>query len=147
MRRRSLASLRNEFPRYPHWDELEGFIAGVSQELEPLAITLFGSLVKGDFTQHSDIDVLVVLPQEVPWVEVYRFSQGIVQPLVKTERELLEQIRQCNTFLIEVVKEGLVLYGDEEFLDRLEGALRETEQKFSLKRIPGGWRFSPKPRL
>jgi len=88
MRRRSLASasLRREFPRYPYWDELEGFLAELKRRFEPSAVVLFGSLARGDFTQHSDIDVLVVLPREVAWEEVYRFSQGMVQPLVKSER-------------------------------------------------------------
>ena len=142
MRKRSLASLRREFPRYPHWDELEEFLAELKQRFEPSAVFLFGSLAKGDFTQHSDIDVLVVLPREVAWEEIYRFSRGMVQPLVKSERELLDQIRRCNTFLIEIVEEGLVLHGQEGFLTKLEGAVREAKRRFSLERIPGGWRFS-----
>jgi len=35
------------------------FVATVRQ-LDPVAAVLFGSVARGDFTQHSDADVLVV---------------------------------------------------------------------------------------
>ena len=40
------------------------------QGLGPVLILLFGSVAKGEVTQHSDADVLVVVAEPVDWLRV-----------------------------------------------------------------------------
>ena len=61
--------LRNAYPRYPHFELIERFMDRV-QGLGPVLILLFGSVAKGEVTQHSDGDVLVVVAEPVDWLRV-----------------------------------------------------------------------------
>jgi predicted nucleotidyltransferase len=61
--------LRKAYPRYPHFELIERFMERV-QGLGPVLILLFGSGANGEFTQHSDADVLVVVAEPVDWLRV-----------------------------------------------------------------------------
>ena len=80
------------------------------QTLDPGLVLLFGSLATGDYTQYSDVDVLVVFDRHVDWLEVYSCSDGIVQPVVKTWAELIDQINQGEPFYLQMLKEGVTLF-------------------------------------
>ena len=79
----SSASSQPSYLRYPHWPSVGRFVDGV-KALQPLLLLLFGSVAKGDFTQHSDADVLAVFAAPTDWLAVYSYSDGRVQPVVKT---------------------------------------------------------------
>ena len=46
--------------RYKYREELAGFLERIF-ELEPVAVSLFGSLGRGDYLEDSDADVAVIL--------------------------------------------------------------------------------------
>jgi len=124
----------------PQWESVERFVENV-RPLNPRLVLLFGSLAKGDFTQHSDADVLVVLEQPVDWETVYRCSDGVVQPVVVTWEEAIARIEEGEPFFHEILTEGEVL------IDR-GGAFRQLRQrsaiaarKRGLERTPYGWRW------
>lgn len=58
-RAHSLNLLINKYHNYPHWHEIDDFLVKISK-FRPKVIILFGSLVKGEYTQNSDIDLLIV---------------------------------------------------------------------------------------
>lgn len=126
--------------KYPHLGEIEAFVEGV-KTLKPKLILLFGSVATGDFTQYSDADVLVLFQEPIDWLEVYRFSQGMVHPVVKTLLEVETRIRGGDTFFIEILRDGVVLFEEEGTRQRLLGLAEEAERRYGLVRTERGWRW------
>ncbi|MFN3477132.1 MAG: hypothetical protein ACK4Z6_06210 [Candidatus Methylomirabilales bacterium] len=93
--------------------------------LKPKLVLLFGSVAKGDFD----------------WLEVYRFSQGMVHPLVKTLSEVETRIRGGDTFFIEIIKDGVVLFEEEGTSRGLLGLAEEAERRYGLVRTERGWKW------
>lgn len=133
-------SLKAKYPEYAHWASVERFVADV-RALDPLLILLFGSLAKGDFTSHSDADVLVVTRESVDWLDVYEHSDGLVQPLVKTLTEIETRLAAGAPFLCEIIEDGVPLYEVEGTHARLQARVEEAKALWDLERVPGGWRW------
>ncbi len=108
------------------------------QALQPALVMLFGSVAQGEFTQYSDADILTVFYEPVDWGEVYTYSDGWVQPVVKTVQEIQEQLDQGNPLFCELFEDGIVLYdgGVQQHFERLVG---ETRARFELTRMRHGW--------
>ncbi|RMF30658.1 MAG: nucleotidyltransferase domain-containing protein [Chloroflexi bacterium] len=126
---------------YPHRSSVERFVERV-RSLRPLLVLLFGSVATGDFTQHSDADVLVVFDHPVDWVTVYACSDGIVQPIVKTWQELTDQITAGEPFFCEIVEEGVVLFDDDDWYAQLRRHVAAARERWGLERTPDGWRWT-----
>lgn len=84
-------------------------------------IVLYGSIARGDYTEGSDVDILVVgdfLPEDPR--EAYSLLLDLeyprVQPLGFNTRVFLRKLREGSTFVLEVLEDGKILYADEEFL-------------------------------
>jgi predicted nucleotidyltransferase len=140
MLRRSSSSLRSTYLDYPHLAELRRFLARIAP-MRPLLVLLFGSVAKGEFTQHSDADVLVVFSKPVDWLEVYEHSDGLVQPLVKTLDEIMARIEEGDPFVIEILEDGIALHEDGGVHGRLLAAVAEAKERFGLVRTDDGWRW------
>lgn len=126
---------------YPHWPSVEHFVANVSQ-LRPVLVLLFGSVAMGEFTQHSDADVLVVFTEPTSWEAVYACSDGIVQPLVKTWSELEAHIKAGEPFYCEIIEDGQVLFDASDFCDQLRRLAEVARQQRQMQRTArGGWRW------
>jgi len=136
----SLDSLKARFPNYPRWDSVERFLQKVSA-FQPLLVLLFGSLAKGDFTQYSDADVLLLVKESVNWAEVYPLGEGVVWPVVWTVGDFEKALQEGNTFLVEALEDGISLAGSETLHRRLLSVLREVKERMGLERVPGGWRW------
>lgn len=126
--------------RYPDFPEIKAFIEAIKRE-DPLLVLLFGSLATGEFTQYSDADVLTVFAKQTSWDEVYSYSSGVVQPVVKSIDEALHEIGAGNTFLIEAIEDGIVLFDTNDTYARLIYTARQAKQKFGLVRDSRGWRW------
>lgn len=125
---------------YPHLNELTAFVKGV-EALEPSLVLLFGSVATGEFTQRSDTDVLVVFDRPMDWLDVYQYSQGIVQPIVRTVAEVENLIRAGEPFYIQAFLEGVFLAGDEQTYKRLRVLVDEALSAHGLVRTKHGWRW------
>lgn len=115
MRESSWHSLQERLRRYPHLGDLEAFLARMAREA-PVAIILFGSLARGDFTQRSDIDVLCVFDREFTdpkerFMLSYKHSDGIVQPKTVSLTEFKNGLLQGDAFLHGIVDSGVWLQG------------------------------------
>ncbi len=129
---------------YPRWPSIERFVER-AKRLDPLLVLLFGSVVTGDFTQYSDADVLVVLKHPIAWETVYACSDGIVQPLVKTEDELTAQIAAGEPFFCEIIEQGQVLFDIGGVYERLRRRVTAARRQWGLEQTPSGWRWAAEP--
>lgn len=84
----------------------------------PRKIILFGSWVKGDFSEESDIDLLIIKSSpknrlERAWEVYHLLSPQKAYPMdviVLTPQELQERLVFEDPFIHEVLKNGIVLY-------------------------------------
>jgi hypothetical protein len=125
--------------RHPGFLELEEFVERLALR-EPLLILLYGSLATGEFTQRSDIDVLVVFSEPVEWMEVYSCSRGRVQPLVFELSRAIQELAEGNTLLIEALEDGIPLLDREGTYERLKCVAGEAKARMGLVRERRGWR-------
>lgn len=82
------------------------------------SIRLFGSKARGDATEESDVDVLVVVKQheKESWDKVIQLASGIItetgvviSPKVFSEERIHERRRRRNVFMQMVDKESIPL--------------------------------------
>lgn len=82
---------------------------------QPQLVLLFGSLARGDVAAASDIDLLVVMPSEEPFVRrgaALRRELACRYPLdlfVYTPEEFAA-MRQSNPLILQALREGRVLH-------------------------------------
>jgi predicted nucleotidyltransferase len=100
----------------------EQFVASLDKK-GIVAIILFGSVARAEFNEKSDIDILIVyrhknVKEEVEllvdkFLEIYDVH---VVPLFLTKLEVLERIERFDNFLITLINEGQLLYGEAPWL-------------------------------
>ena len=88
-------------------------------------IILFGSVARGDFTGKSDVDVLIIYEKPDVRKRVERLCQEFLDrydvemsPTFLSVEEARERRARLDRFLVRVLDEGKVLYGDAEWLER-----------------------------
>lgn len=83
-------------------------------------IILFGSYARGDYNEESDVDILVVVdddntkPYKLKRNELTKFyleNYGILLSIIIQPKNHIERYKEYSPFLINVVKEGQVIYG------------------------------------
>lgn len=139
----SLSLLSSLLNNYPHTIDIIEFWEQIVENEKPLAIILFGSLVKREYTQYSDADIILIfenLPEDIRerFLKIYKYSKGIVQPRSYTLEEIKKLIEEGNTFIIEALEEGWILY-DTGIAIILNQLVENTKQNLNLKRIKDGW--------
>jgi predicted nucleotidyltransferase len=83
------------------------------------AIVLFGSVARGEFTEKSDIDVLIVYKNKNVKKEVEYLIDKLLDtydvhiiPIFLTEKDIQDRIKIFDNFIINFINEGQLLYGD-----------------------------------
>jgi len=98
-------------------------------------VVLFGSRARGDYTDESDIDVLVVAdelpsdPREAYEV-VKRLVDTKIHPLCFKTSSFLKKLESESTLIMEILEEGKVIYADEVFLEKAISKYREIRKKW-----------------
>ena len=89
------------------------------------AIVLFGSVARGEFTEKSDIDVLIVYKNKNLKKEFYYLIDKLLDtydvhiiPVFLTEKEIQERIKIFDNFIINLINEGRLLYGEATWLKK-----------------------------
>lgn len=105
-------------------------------------IILFGSRARGDYTEYSDYDILVVgdnIPRDPR--EAYSMlidpSNPNIQPVGMNTEVFLKKLREGNTFILEVLEDGRILYADEALLNNVIQEFKRIRSKY--KRIGRTW--------
>ncbi len=82
----------------------------------PDKVILFGSFARGDYHEHSDVDLLIIKETTEPFLRrldsVLNQCTGdiAVESLVYTPSEFDEMLKQGRAFLEHVMSEGRVVY-------------------------------------
>lgn len=146
MRKRSERQLReslgNEYPLFLRTLE------EVEKKLRPALMLLFGSRCRGEHTQLSDIDLLVVSDRLGPdpresFARLRRLCPAPIEPFGGDMEWLLKGICTLNFLILDALTEGMILQGKREVLTLVQEVLEETAHRFDLKKEPRGWRFDP----
>ncbi|MEM4970852.1 MAG: nucleotidyltransferase domain-containing protein [Sulfolobales archaeon] len=105
-------------------------------------VILFGSRARGDYTEYSDYDVLVVgdnIPRDPR--EAYAMlidpSNPNVQPVGMNTEVFLKKLREGNTFILEALEDGRILYADEALLNNVMQEFKRIRSKY--QRIGRTW--------
>ena len=96
---------------------IRDLIERIVNAVHPLRIILFGSAARGDDHAHSDLDVLVIVPDRMPMGQaedaMYRCMWGFGIPvdlIAITEEQLREQRDKLNLVVHSAVKDGQGIY-------------------------------------
>ncbi|MBS7611940.1 nucleotidyltransferase domain-containing protein [Candidatus Bathyarchaeota archaeon] len=116
-----------------------------ADKLKPKLVILYGSFARGDWHRGSDLDLLVV-SDDVPldyrdrWDILYTVIMGFpVEPHVYTTQEFEEMLVHGRMTVLDALTEGVVVYADEKFMEKVDKMLKETMEKLQPRKISVGW--------
>lgn len=90
-------------------------------------IILFGSVARGEFTEKSDIDILIIYKSDEALIRksVSKLSQSFldrwdveIAPIYLSTKEAEQKMKIFDRFMVRMMDEGKVLYGDIKWLER-----------------------------
>jgi predicted nucleotidyltransferase len=96
--------------------EIREFAGAIARLFAPARIVLFGSHARGEETEDSDVDLLVILPGSGAGADRsldIRLRIPVEFPLdlvTRTEGEVQRRLGEKDWFLHDVLEEGIVLY-------------------------------------
>jgi len=90
--------------------EIEGFGQRIGREFGAERVILFGSHARGEVSEDSDVDLLIIGPYEGRSVDRSVEIRMPVDLLVRTAEKVRDRIQMGDDFLREIVQEGKVLY-------------------------------------
>ena len=89
------------------------------------AIILFGSVARQDFTEKSDIDILIVYNANISKKQIAELVSNILKtydvhiiPIFLTQNEIDKRIKKFDNFIIIIIDEGRLLYGEASWLKK-----------------------------
>ena len=98
-------------------EKIEELVRRIVDAVHPLRIILFGSAARGEMGPHSDIDVMVVMPEGVDRIKTAGFIYtqlvgfGVPKDIIVATPGDLERYGHCRgTIHRDVVREGRDLY-------------------------------------
>lgn len=96
--------------------DIQNFVADVAREFLPEKVILFGSYARGNAGEESDVDLLVVMPEDVSGARVaadiiMRLKPTLpVELVVRSSRQIRERLALNDYFLREIITTGKELY-------------------------------------
>lgn len=97
-------------------NDIKDFAQGIGREFHPERVILFGSHVRGNVTDDSDVDLLVILPFEGKSVNQSVQMRMKLRPafpvdlVVRTPETVRDRLAIGDDFMREIIEEGKVLY-------------------------------------
>jgi len=110
------------------------FAARVAKKFQPEKVILFGSYAYGTPHADSDVDVLVVMPARNELDQAVRIELDCDPPfpldlIVRTPKNLRWRLAEGDSFLREIVAQGMVLYEEDD-----EGVGTQGRSRLSCRR-------------
>jgi predicted nucleotidyltransferase len=131
------------------FEKIKKYTEAVVQALDPQAVILFGSFARGDINEGSDVDICVVADFREGFLDrikiLLELNEGLpLEPIGYTPEEFKRMEEQRNPFILEIKREGKVLYGSISYFqisqcDGGPGRRRGTEDggPVSMALVPG----------
>jgi len=98
--------------------QIRRYARTLGRQFRPQRVLLFGSYARGQATEDSDVDMLVIMdhdkPRNVEQAIAIRLQTDSPFPmdlLVRRPAEVAERVAMNDTFIRSVLEEGEVLYG------------------------------------
>ncbi len=98
-------------------------------------VVLFGSRARGDYSEESDIDVLIVadgLPGDPR--EAFEIVMRRVDPRVHTvcfrTSSFLKKLEDESTFIMEILEDGKIIYADRDFMEEVMLRYRSVRSRW-----------------
>jgi uncharacterized protein len=98
-------------------DRVQEVVRKIVESYDPEKIIVFGSYARGDWTEDSDLDVLVVKETEERPFERIGSVSGACWPrklamdiVVKTPDEIADELDRHELFTREIMREGVVVH-------------------------------------
>jgi DNA-binding Lrp family transcriptional regulator len=92
------------------------------EKIKAKIIILFGSILEKK-EKAGDIDVLFIIPKKEDAKRIYHKCSEIsmlktkqIVPLILTEKDLKEKIEKQEKLILDIIKKGVVLFGEENFI-------------------------------
>ncbi|MEM2046923.1 MAG: nucleotidyltransferase domain-containing protein [Candidatus Jordarchaeales archaeon] len=129
-------------------ESIEEFLRRVDEEYGLRVAVVFGSHARGDATQLSDVDMILVC-RKLPdgWLErlksVGQYAKFPIQALAYTVEELEEAVRRPCFAILDAILEGVPLVDDGTW-EKVKRVYSEIKEKYSLRKEGRKWRFNPK---
>ena len=86
-------------------------------------IILFGSVARGEITDVGDIDILIIYSGMYITEKVYDLEANfldkydvVISPIYLSKDEVQDRMNNFDSFILNVIDEGKILYGDSEWL-------------------------------
>jgi len=113
---------------------LEG-ICSRYEHVKPRLVILFGSYARGDYTDESDIDILVVsdeLPRDPrqAFEALFDPENPKIVPVGMNTEVFLTKLTEGEPFILEVLEDGKSLCADREFYDYVMRLFREVRVNY-----------------
>jgi predicted nucleotidyltransferase len=102
--------------------EIEGFGRRIGREFGAERVILFGSHARGEVSEDSDVDLLIIGPYEGRSVDRSVEIRMKLRPrfpvdlLIRTAEKVSDRIQMGDEFMREIVEEGKVLYEADDVL-------------------------------
>jgi uncharacterized protein len=96
--------------------EIRAVARKIGREFRPQRVILFGSHARGEATEDSDVDLLIVMPVRCHPSRKSSEIRFKVRPpfatdlLVHTPQAVRKRLRMGDSFMKEILEEGKVLY-------------------------------------
>ena len=96
--------------------EIKAYVRKLAQEFKPERVILFGSYARGQPTEDSDVDLLVVTNYQGDWLDKAvemrlriprKFPLDLV---VRKPSDIRRRLALKDSFMSTIIKEGQVLY-------------------------------------
>jgi len=122
-------------------DEIKNLLKSVNKKFPLRFAVLFGSRARGDELVDSDYDILLI-SDSFEGMDIFQRINAIismtklsVEPVCFTEKEFKENLKRYNAIVWMSLKEGIPVFGEENFRHYKENFLRYArEGKIDLSR-------------
>lgn len=108
-------------------------------EIKPESVVLFGSFARGNQTESSDIDLLVVLKSDLDWFD-RQLLVDRADAFVYTPKELEKMFDENNGFILDVLEDSIVLQ-DNGYWKAMEKRFLDKKNSGMIERIKNGWKI------
>ncbi|MCL7396004.1 MAG: nucleotidyltransferase domain-containing protein [Thaumarchaeota archaeon] len=99
------------------FSKIEEYKQAAIKKLKPHAIILYGSFARGDFNEGSDVDMVVVADFKESFLDRIKLLLDLndeiklpLEPVGYTVDEFSKMFLEGNSFILEVVEKGRILY-------------------------------------